>query len=51
MDLSSNYDEVEKAMINLEETVGPVYMLVNCAGTSICSKLEDTEPKDIEVAY
>jgi short-subunit dehydrogenase len=49
VDLSTSYDKVEKELLSLEDEIGPVYMLVNCAGTSICSKLEDSTPTDIEV--
>lgn len=32
-----------------EEGLGPIYMLVNCAGMAICGRLEDTSVKDIKV--
>jgi len=42
LDVGTDYEKVEKAMADLERTMGPIYMLVNCAGTAICSKIEDT---------
>lgn len=42
LDVGADYDNVEKALADLEGTMGPIYMLVNCAGIAICSKIEDT---------
>ncbi|EZA60332.1 hypothetical protein DMN91_010553 [Ooceraea biroi] len=42
LDVGASYENVEKALADLEGTMGPVYMLVNCAGTAICGKIEDT---------
>ncbi|RZF40902.1 hypothetical protein LSTR_LSTR015058 [Laodelphax striatellus] len=42
LDVTANYDVIEKVIRCAEEYAGPVHMLVNCAGTSICSKFEDT---------
>ncbi|XP_012233007.1 3-dehydrosphinganine reductase isoform X2 [Linepithema humile] len=42
LDIGANYENVEKAVADLERTMGPIYMLVNCAGTAICGKIEDT---------
>ena len=42
LDIGSNYSEVERVIDELEEKIGPIYMLVNCAGTAICGKIEDT---------
>ncbi|KAK1128601.1 hypothetical protein K0M31_003058 [Melipona bicolor] len=42
LDIGKDYDAVEKALGDLERTMGPIYMLVNCAGTAICGKIEDT---------
>lgn len=49
VDLSSDYNAVEKALWTLEEESGPIYMLVNCAGGAVCGKLEDTSANDIQV--
>lgn len=42
LDIGENYDDVEKAVADLEKTMGPIYMLVNCAGIAMCGKIEDT---------
>lgn len=36
-------------MNNAERDVGPVYMLINCAGTCICGTFEDMSIEDIHV--
>ncbi|PSN33671.1 3-ketodihydrosphingosine reductase [Blattella germanica] len=48
LDISDNYEDVEKALYNAEDEVGPISMLVNCAGTAICGRLEDTAVQDIK---
>ncbi|GLG95616.1 Dehydrogenase/reductase SDR family protein 7-like [Gryllus bimaculatus] len=48
VDVSENYEAIEKALDAAEEDLGPVYMLVNCAGMAICGKLEDTNISDIK---
>ncbi|XP_046623969.1 3-ketodihydrosphingosine reductase [Neodiprion virginianus] len=42
LDIGSNYENVEKTFNTIERTIGPIYMLINCAGTAICGKIEDT---------
>ncbi|KOC69550.1 3-ketodihydrosphingosine reductase [Habropoda laboriosa] len=48
LDISQDYNAVEKALSDLEKTMGPIYMLVNCAGTAICGKIEDTSVADLK---
>lgn len=48
LDIGEDYDTVEKALNDLERTMGPIYMLVNCAGTAICGKIEDTSVGDLK---
>lgn len=47
LDIGEDYNTVEKALNDLERTMGPIYMLVNCAGTAICGKIEDTSVEDL----
>lgn len=47
LDVGANYENVEKALTDLEGTMGPIYMLVNCAGTAICGKIEDTTVENL----
>uniref|UniRef100_A0A671YT59 3-ketodihydrosphingosine reductase n=1 Tax=Sparus aurata TaxID=8175 RepID=A0A671YT59_SPAAU len=43
VDVSSDYSQVESVIKQAQEKLGPVDMLVNCAGTSISGKFEDVE--------
>ncbi|KAF2880852.1 hypothetical protein ILUMI_25321 [Ignelater luminosus] len=43
-----DYELVKAEFSNLEEKVGPIYMLVNCAGLAICGKLENVSNEDIK---
>lgn len=49
LDVSKNYAGIEKALLDLEKTLGPIYMLVNCAGTAIAGKIEDTTPENLKL--
>ncbi|XP_073347163.1 3-dehydrosphinganine reductase [Pagrus major] len=55
VDVSSDYSQVESVIKQAQEKLGPVDMLVNCAGTSISGKFEDVEvdrfKKLMEVNY
>jgi len=42
LDVGMDYEKVKKALADLEGTMGPIYMLVNCAGIAVCGKIEDT---------
>ncbi|XP_029166173.1 3-ketodihydrosphingosine reductase [Nylanderia fulva] len=48
LDIGANYENVEKALVDLEKTMGPIYMLVNCAGVAICGKIEDTTVESLD---
>ncbi|XP_013191564.1 3-ketodihydrosphingosine reductase [Amyelois transitella] len=48
LDVTSDYENIEKCLSGLEETIGPIFMLVNCAGMCICGKFEDMKPEDIK---
>lgn len=49
LDIGKNYDEVEKSLLDLEKTMGPIYMLANCAGTAIPGKIEDTTAENLKL--
>ncbi|XP_062260047.1 3-ketodihydrosphingosine reductase [Platichthys flesus] len=55
VDVSSDYSQVESVLKQAQEKLGPVDMLVNCAGTSISGKFEEVEvdrfKKLMEVNY
>lgn len=46
IDLSINYDTVANGLSKLEEEIGPIYMLVNCAGMALCGTIEDMSIED-----
>ncbi|XP_059488078.1 3-ketodihydrosphingosine reductase [Neocloeon triangulifer] len=48
MDLSGKCEELKAKMKDAEDVNGPIYMLVNCAGSPICGKLEDLKDDDIK---
>ncbi|XP_011310817.1 3-ketodihydrosphingosine reductase [Fopius arisanus] len=48
LDITAGYNVVEKALSDVEGTMGAIYMLVNCAGTAIASKVEDTTPDNLK---
>ncbi|XP_074507487.1 3-dehydrosphinganine reductase [Sebastes fasciatus] len=55
VDVSSDYSQVESVIKQAQEKLGPVDMLVNCAGTSFSGKFEEVEvdrfKKLMEVNY
>ncbi|XP_037538136.1 3-ketodihydrosphingosine reductase [Nematolebias whitei] len=55
VDVSSDYTQVENVIKQAQEKLGPVDMLVNCAGTAISGKFEEVEVERfkemIEVNY
>lgn len=40
LDVTSDYKAIEKSFTTLEEKLGPIFMLVNCAGMCICGEFE-----------
>ncbi|CAH0561983.1 unnamed protein product [Brassicogethes aeneus] len=44
----SNYEAVENNLCEIEETVAPIYMLINCAGMAICGVVEEYTIADIK---
>ncbi|XP_042095084.1 3-ketodihydrosphingosine reductase isoform X2 [Ovis aries] len=48
VDVSQDYGQVENVMKQAQEKLGPVDMLVNCAGTSLAGKFEDLEVSTFE---
>lgn len=46
LDIASNYDDVAKALAEIEKAFGDIYMLVNCAGMAICGVYEDVSVED-----
>ncbi|KAJ8878451.1 hypothetical protein PR048_019029 [Dryococelus australis] len=48
LDVSDNYEVIERALLSTEDDLGPIYMLVNCAGTAVCGRLDDMPVADIK---
>lgn len=48
LDVTSDYDIIQKCFADLETKVGPIFMLVNCAGACICGLFENMEVQDIK---
>jgi len=51
VDVSGDYEQIEKKLLSLEDEIAPVFMLINCAGAAVCGRLEDTDPSDIKVSH
>ncbi|XP_028631456.1 3-ketodihydrosphingosine reductase isoform X3 [Grammomys surdaster] len=48
VDVSQDYNQVENVIKQAQEKLGPVDMLVNCAGTSLTGKFEELEVSSFE---
>lgn len=46
VDLSKSYDLVQSSFTALEDQIGPIYWLVNCAGGAICGRVDEMSPED-----
>uniref|UniRef100_A0A0K8WJU8 3-dehydrosphinganine reductase n=2 Tax=Bactrocera latifrons TaxID=174628 RepID=A0A0K8WJU8_BACLA len=46
LDIALNYDDVANTLREVEEGLGDIYMLVNCAGMAICGVYEDISVDD-----
>ncbi|KAL4716090.1 hypothetical protein ACJJTC_013867 [Scirpophaga incertulas] len=49
LDVTSSYDKIEKCLAAAETDIGPIFMLVNCAGTCICGQFENMKIEDIKM--
>lgn len=48
LDVTSDIFSIEKAIEDTESVLGPIYMLVNCAGTSMSARFDDTTVNDFQ---
>lgn len=46
IDLLKSYDEIATKFGEIESDLGPIYMLINCAGMAICGTVEDLSVAD-----
>ncbi|XP_053402611.1 3-ketodihydrosphingosine reductase-like [Mercenaria mercenaria] len=51
VDLSSNFEDVKKCILEAEEKHGPVFMLVNSAGSSVSRAFQDLDAEDFKVKH
>lgn len=43
-----NFEDVENNLHEVEAVIGPIYMLINCAGMAICGEVENLTPQQIK---
>lgn len=43
-----HYEDMENNLSEIEEIVGPIFMLINCAGLAICGEIEDYTEQQIK---
>lgn len=48
LNVATGYEAIKQGISEAESKAGPIYMLINCAGTAICGKLEDMSEKDVK---
>ncbi|CAH0752618.1 unnamed protein product [Diatraea saccharalis] len=49
LDVTSKYETISQCLSKLESDVGPIFMLVNCAGTCVCGQFENMKEQDIKM--
>ncbi|KAH8394527.1 hypothetical protein KR215_003470 [Drosophila sulfurigaster] len=47
LDIGGDYDEVARVLGELEESIGDIYALINCAGMAICGVFEEVAVADV----
>ncbi|KAG5894924.1 hypothetical protein JTB14_008883 [Gonioctena quinquepunctata] len=47
----TNYEDIKSNLFELEEKVGPIFMLVNCAGMAICGRVEDFTEQEVKQLF
>ncbi|KAI5645998.1 short chain dehydrogenase domain-containing protein [Phthorimaea operculella] len=48
LDVTSNYDVIQKCLSKLEADIGPIFMLINSAGNCICGQFAEMKVEDIK---
>lgn len=48
LDVTSDYSTIEKTLSKLENDVGPIFMLINCAGMCICGQFDRMKIQEIK---
>ncbi|KAG5898108.1 hypothetical protein JTB14_027465 [Gonioctena quinquepunctata] len=47
----TKYEDLEDYLSELEKSVGPIFMLVNCAGMAICGRVEDFTEQEVKQSF
>ncbi|KAH8359161.1 hypothetical protein KR093_004874 [Drosophila rubida] len=47
LDIGGDYEEVARVLGELEESIGDIYALINCAGMAICGVFEEVSVADV----
>ncbi|XP_041980259.1 3-ketodihydrosphingosine reductase [Aricia agestis] len=48
LDVTSNYEVIKKTLSDVEAKVGPIFMLINCAGMCKCAEFDKADVDDIK---
>ena len=48
MDVTQSYNRIKCEINSIENKIGPVYALINCAGMAVCGKFEDATEDDFK---
>ncbi|KAJ0183294.1 hypothetical protein K1T71_001270 [Dendrolimus kikuchii] len=48
LDVTSDYKTIEDCFTSLETEIGPIFMLINCAGMCICGEFDKMQIEDIK---
>ncbi|XP_023937766.1 3-ketodihydrosphingosine reductase [Bicyclus anynana] len=48
LDVTTDYDSIEKCLSQIERDVGPIFMLINCAGMCICGQFDKMKVEAIK---
>ncbi|CAH2241778.1 jg16340 [Pararge aegeria aegeria] len=48
LDVTTDFDSIEKCLSKLEADVGPIFMLINCAGMCICGQFDKMKVEAIK---
>nr|XP_026489804.1 3-ketodihydrosphingosine reductase [Vanessa tameamea] len=48
LDITSDYDTIQKCLSKAESDIGPIFMLINCAGMCICGQFENMKIEHIK---
>lgn len=47
LDIGGDYEQVSRVLSEIEDSFGPIYTLINCAGMAICGVFEEVSVQDM----